>query len=103
MGNWASHAIEVLAKGDNVKVTPHGNSMQPLVNSGDTVELKPAKDQEIAAEDIVLVKVKGKVYLHLVTAMRDEQYQISNNHGYVNGWVPRDKIYGIAIRIESKK
>lgn len=103
MSNWASHAIEVLSKGENVIITPHGNSMSPRIESGDTVELSPRIDREIREKDIVLAKVNGKVYLHLVAAIRGEQYQIANNSGYVNGWTTREKIYGFAVRITSKK
>ncbi len=105
--NWASHAITALSRGEACTVTPHGNSMRPLVESGATVTLAPYReDEEPAENDIVLVKVKGVVYLHLIKAVRgkgeNRQYQIGNNRGGINGWVSRRAIYGKAIRVENR-
>ena len=105
--------------------------MQGKVESGDEVVLAPvpvttcgcvyAVQQERATcqvcegwtitdlldvGDIVLVKVKGNTYLHLISAIRGKgsnlQYQISNNKGHVNGWVKRPAIYGVAIQVAGK-
>jgi len=97
--SWASHAIAALGRGESCKVTPHGNSMRPIVSSGATVTLAPYADGEEPAEgDVVLVKVKGVVHLHLVNAVRggaeSRQYQMGNNRGGVNGWVSRRAVYG---------
>lgn len=55
-------------------------------------------------DDIVLVKVNGRHYLHLIQAvqrkMGGDRYQIGNNKGGTNGWVSPSAIYGIATRIE---
>ena len=105
--NWASHAILALGRGETCTVTPHGNSMRPLVESGATVTLAPyGEEQEPAVNDIVLVKVRGSVYLHLVKAVRGRaearQYQIGNNQGGINGWVSLRAIYGRAVEIASR-
>jgi hypothetical protein len=76
--------------------------MRPLVESGATVALAPyGEGEEPAVGEIVLVKVRGVVYLHLIKAVRgraeDRQYQIGNNRGGINGWVSRRAIYGRAI------
>lgn len=105
--SWAAHAIAALGRGEPCQVTPHGNSMRPLVESGATVTLAPyGAGEEPAEDDIVLVKVKGTIYLHLVKALRgradSRQYQIGNNRGGVNGWVSRRAIYGKAVQIENR-
>lgn len=105
--NWASHAIVALGRGESCQVTPHGNSMRPLVESGATVVLSPyAESQEPGEKDIVLVKVRGTIYLHLIKAVRGDaesrQYQIGNNRGGINGWVSRRAIYGKAIEIANR-
>lgn len=105
--SWATHAIAALARGEPCQVTPHGNSMRPLVESGATVTLAPYGPGEEPAEgDIVLVKVRGAIYLHLVKALRGKaearQYQIGNNRGGINGWVSRRGIFGKAVRIENR-
>ncbi len=97
--NWALFAIEALQRGESPVITPHGNSMKGRVNDGDKVTLQPVT--EINVDDIVLVKVSGSVYLHLVKAIDGERYQIGNNKGGINGWVKKAAIYGKAIKIES--
>ena len=104
--HWASHAIEALARGETCKVTPHGNSMRPRIVSGATVTLSPyAAGEEPQEGDAVLVRCKGTVFLHLVSAVRGgpeaRQFQISNNRGHVNGWVSREAVYGKATLIEN--
>jgi hypothetical protein len=81
--------------------------MRPLVESGATVTLAPyAEGEEPAENDIVLVKAKGTIYLHLIKAVRggaeSRQLQIGNNRGGINGWVSRRAIYGRATRIENR-
>lgn len=105
--SWASHAIVALGRGETCKVTPHGNSMRPRVESGATVTLAPYDEgEEPAEDDIVLVKVKGVIYLHLVKAVRGSasirQYQIGNNRGGINGWVSRKAVYGKAVEIVNR-
>lgn len=105
--NWASNAIIVLGRGQGCTVTPHGNSMRPLVESGAMVTLAPyGTEAEPAENDIVLVKVRGVVYLHLIKAVRgktgERQYQIGNNRGGINGWVSRRAIYGRAIQVANR-
>lgn len=95
-------AVEPLKLGLTVHVGGHGNSMTPLLESGEVVIVKPidALDR-LKKGDIVLCKVKGRVYLHKITGVRGRKicgnkiYQISNNHGYVNGWT--STIYGKVI------
>jgi len=97
-------AIKKLTSGDEVIIKPHGNSMVGLVNSGDTVVVRPASQEHLPVGSIVLVKVRGNVYLHLIKAIRTIskgkiQYQIGNNRGRINGWVNKGAIYGKAISV----
>jgi hypothetical protein len=50
--------------------------------------------------DIVLCEVHGNEYLHFVSAIRGNRYQISNNHGYVNGWIDAQAIFGNCVQFE---
>src|SRR5215211_6422615 len=68
--------------------------MVPLVRSGQEVRLVPLS-RPVRKGDVVLVRVKGRVYLHLVSAVQGDRIQISNNRGYVNGWASDG--YGIAV------
>ena len=89
---------EHLRSGETCAVTGYGNSMTPRLKSGETVIMEPVTDEtELKKGDIVLVKVNGHYYCHLISAMRNGSFQISNNHKHVNGWVSRNKIYGKMI------
>jgi hypothetical protein len=50
--------------------------------------------------DIVLCKVNGRQYLHLVKATQGGRFQGGNNRGRVNGWVSAGCIYGRCARVE---
>ena len=87
-----------LENGETFVTSEKGNSMKPLINSGQEHKLAPAKWQDIEVGDIVYCKVGKYYYTHLVTAKNNTRgLQISNNHGYVNGWTK--KVYGKVIEI----
>ena len=98
---WAKIAIEKLQRGESAQVRPRGHSMTGKVNDGDLVTLEPCKAETLKAGDIVLVRVKGNVYLHLIKAVNNGRFLIGNNRGGINGWVGANTIYGIATKIES--
>lgn len=86
---------ERLRLGETCIVVGYGNSMTPKLMSGEAVIMEPVTDGTILSKnDIVLVKVNGHYYCHLISAIRKNSYQISNNHKHVNGWVSRKNIYG---------
>lgn len=93
----------LLEKGE-VTWKPVGNSMTGKINSGDQVIVKNVPVYAIRVGDIVYAKVKGNYYLHLLSAIDETnyRYQISNNHGHVNGWVGPDHIYGLCVQIKDK-
>ncbi|HMA35441.1 MAG TPA: S24 family peptidase [Chloroflexia bacterium] len=99
--NWATFAIEALGRGEVATVKPRGHSMRGKVDDGDLVTLAPADPAKLAAGDIVLVRVNGHVYLHLIKAIDRGRFLIGNNRGGVNGWVGPDCIYGVATRVEA--
>ncbi|MCA9718458.1 MAG: hypothetical protein KC468_27555 [Myxococcales bacterium] len=70
------------------------------MSSGQLVTVAPLGDRALAVGDIVLCKVAGSQYLHLVKAIRGERYQIGNNRGGVNGWTGRGNIFGVVTRVE---
>ena len=100
MSRWAKHALEALARGESAVVIPHGNSMRPKVMSGARVTLEPCRADEARVGDIVLTRVKGTYYLHLVKALQpDGRVLIGNNRGGTNGWTTA--VYGRAVEIEN--
>ena len=99
--SWAAHAVKELEAGRQVAIRPRGNSMRGLVEDGDYVLLAPVVAVEwIEKGDVVLVRVHGRDYLHLVKAKDGSRFQIGNNRGGINGWVSATAIYGKAIQIE---
>lgn len=98
---WATQYIELLRAGNTVRFRPHGNSMQPRIESGQLVTVEPVF-RPIVPGDIVLCKVEGRQWLHLVSAVgSDGRYQISNNKGHVNGWCTEQNVFGIVTAVES--
>ncbi|WP_321383735.1 hypothetical protein [uncultured Enterococcus sp.] len=101
----ASFIASLLQQGRFVeKYKEAGNSMLPLLKSNQPVSLEPiTDDSELTVKDIVFCKVKGNYYTHLISAIRTRnnqiEYQISNNHGFVNGWVKRKNIFGKVVKI----
>jgi hypothetical protein len=100
--NWADAAIEELRAGRQAVVQPHGRSMEPKVSSGSRVLLEPAEPDKLGRGDIVLCRVGGKVYLHLVRAVQGRRFLIGNNRGGLNGWAGPAAIYGRAVEIDGR-
>lgn len=101
MSDGSNDSIEALKRGETVKFRPHGNSMQPRIKSGQLVTVSPCKPGEALVGDIVLCKVEGRRWLHLVSAIgSDGRYQISNNKGHINGWCVPTNVFGIVTNVE---
>ena len=98
--SWAKFAIEKLRKGETVQIRPRGHSMKGRVNDGDLVTVSPCIPEELSVGDIVLVRVKGTDYLHLIKAIDQKRFLIGNNRGRINGWVGHHCVYGIATKVE---
>jgi hypothetical protein len=97
---WATGYIEQLKRGDTVSFRPRGHSMSPKIESGQRCTVVPVDPGSVIVGDIVLCKVKGAEYLHLVKAVQDGRFQIGNNRGFINGWVGANAIYGRLVRVE---
>jgi len=99
---WATQYIATLAGGETVSFRPRGNSMKGKIESGQLCTVVPlTPEDEIHVGDIVLCKVNGREYIHLVKAKQGERVQIGNNRGRINGWVGRNAIFGRCIRIDT--
>lgn len=98
---WATRHIETLRAGRTAVFRPHGNSMRPHIESGQLCTVVPIDgDAEINVGEIVLCTSWGRQFLHRVSALRGEQFQISNAKGHVNGWVNRNQIHGRLTRVD---
>jgi len=99
--SWANGYIEKLKKGEVVQFRPKGNSMTGKINSGQLCTVRPLEINEPNIGQIVLCKVNGFQYLHLVKAKQEERASIGNNKGKINGCTSIKNIYGICIAIEN--
>ena len=75
--------------------------MAPKIKSGQLCAVAPVDVPSLEVGDIVLCKVKGSEYLHLIKAIQGQRYQIGNNRGRINGWISSRSIYGRLLKVES--
>jgi hypothetical protein len=97
---WAAPHIEKLRAGEAVSFRPRGNSMAGKIESGQLCTVVPVDPASLRVGDIVLCKVNGREYLHLVKAIQGPRFQIGNNRGRINGWASANAIFGKCVRIE---
>lgn len=98
---WASKYIQKLSKGETVRFRPVGNSMRGLIESGQLCTIEPlSADRPLKVDDIVLTRIGSYQYLHLIKDISGGRFQIGNNIGGTNGWVPLRDIYGRCTKIE---
>jgi hypothetical protein len=101
MGLMDTIAAKV-ADGATVDFRPRGSSMVPLIRSRQRVTVAPVDPTRLEVGDIVLAKVAGTVYLHLVSAIDQgrSRVQIGNNRGRINGWTTHHRIFGICVAVD---
>lgn len=93
-----NYKLERLQNGETFKTSEKGNSMVPLIKSGQEHILKPIAWEECNVDDIVYCKVKGNFYTHLVKAKNiDKGLLIGNNKGGTNGWTKQ--VFGIVTEV----
>ena len=90
--------IERLKQNGEIVTSEKGNSMVPLIKSGQKHKLKYCEWEQCKVDDIVFCKVHGNYYTHKVYAKDSKKgLQIGNNKGYINGWTKN--VYGVVIEV----
>ena len=74
--------------------------MSGRIENRQLVTVEPVDPAAVMVGDVVLCKVHGLEYLHLVKAVQDGRFQIGNNKGHVNGWTGPNCIYGRVVKVE---
>ena len=98
---WATPFIQKLKQGETVSFRPRGHSMKGKIESGQLCRVVPISDFDALQKgDIVLCKVNGSEYLHLIKAINGKRFQIGNNQGRINGWIGANAIFGKCVKIE---
>jgi len=93
-----NYKLEKLQNGESFKTSEKGNSMVPLIKSGQEHLLEPVDIKDVEVGDIVYCKVRGNFYTHLVKAIDPKKgCQIGNNKGNINGWTKQ--VYGKVTEI----
>jgi len=84
--------------------------MKGRVKDGEVVTLRPLGHRErVKPGQVVLAKVNGRLYLHLVKAVQDrgpgkeQRVLIGNNKGKLNGWTGERNVYGVLVEQEGPK
>jgi hypothetical protein len=97
---WATMLILKLQAGQTVSFRPRGHSMRGKIESKQLCTVEPVPPSLLKVGDIVLCKVSGNQYLHLILAQDGQRFLIGNNRGGINGWIGQHGIYGRLIKVE---
>ena len=93
-----NYKLERLEAGESFITSEKGNSMSPLIKSGQDHKLAPISWEDVKKDDIVYCKVKGNFFTHLVKGVNEKKgCLIGNNKGGTNGWTKQ--IFGKVIEI----
>lgn len=89
-----------LLDGETLTTCERGNSMLPLIQSGQFHKLEPVKWEDVRKNDIVYCKVRGRYYTHKVWQVDPVRgCLIGNAKGRKNGWTKL--VYGRVTEIHS--
>lgn len=96
-----AHELKVkrLQDGESFITSEKGNSMVPLIFSGQKHRLSPVEVwDDVHPGEIVFCKVKGRYLTHMVYAKNsDRGVLIGNNKGRMNGWTRT--VYGRVVEV----
>jgi len=81
---WASIYIAKLRTGETVSFRPRGHSMTGKIESGQLCTVAPVNVATLKVGDIVLCKVGGSEYLHLVKAIRNDKDELARRTGCID-------------------
>lgn len=96
-----NYKLDRLLNGETFITSEKGNSMTPLIKSGQNHKLSPVKWEDCDINDIVYCKVNGRYYTHLVKGKSERGLLIGNNKGGINGWTK--EVYGRVIEVIQNK
>jgi hypothetical protein len=74
--------------------------MRGKIDPGQLCTVESVDPGTLQIGDVVLCKVNGREYLHLIKAIQGGRFQIGNNRGRINGWVSTGAIFGKCVKVE---
>lgn len=90
--------VQRLQSGETFITKEKGNSMLPVIASGQPFKLTPLKWGDAEVGNIVFCKIGRRYYTHKVVAKSGMRgLQIGNMRGRINGWTKQ--VYGKVIEI----
>lgn len=97
-------AIKTLKDNGYVIISCNGHSMEPLIYPKEKIHLLKVDHDLLRENDVVLVRIHGALQCHKISAIDkpNNRYQISNNKGFVNGWVGETCICGLAVQVADR-
>jgi hypothetical protein len=72
-----------------------GSSMSPSIKTVQRVKLRPVRPGEPLIGRVALADVRGRWWLHRVSAETGADVHIVSDSGMVNGWTPRTAVFGV--------
>lgn len=99
-GKENATSAKKMQEGEDAILTGYGQSMTPILKSGQSVEVGHLTDDiSLKKNDIVFCKVNGHYYLHKIHSVKNDRFLIGNNHGHMNGWIGRNAVFGKVTKI----
>ena len=95
-------AIKILEEKGEATIKCNGRSMVPMIYPQEPIHLKKVEQCQLRVGDAVFVKIKSALQAHKISAIDRNRFQISNNKGFINGWVGFNSIYGLAIKVADR-
>ena len=94
--------VERLVRGGVGEMRPRGNSMVPITRGRQLMRSELVGGGPVAVAMVVLAEVHNRCCPHKVVGARGDRVQIGTNRGFVNGWTTRDRVYGVATRVDGR-
>jgi hypothetical protein len=95
--------IDKLRRGEVVILASGGHSMMPIIKPHEPRTIVSCDPETLESGDIVYCKWRNYHFTHLVKAIKGKgerkKFLIANNHGGINGWVGKNNIYGVVIKV----
>ncbi|MFZ4263446.1 S24/S26 family peptidase [Sphingobacterium sp. HJSM2_6] len=93
--------IPYLAKGQSVKISVAGNSMNPFLVHGDKITLMPIQDQDLKIGRIILAKSSGIYILHRIVKLSDNDIYLAGDGNLAQiEKIKKNEIMAIAYYVE---
>lgn len=92
-----ARAAAELAAGRPTWFVSLGTSMRPSIAPVQTVRLRPVTSGQPLTGQVALARVGPRLWLHRILDERPAEVLVGADNGMVNGWTPREAVFGILL------